>query len=67
MLPLSQLAAGLPWGVSQEDIQCFLSGITVSAGGTHLMNGANGCPSGLAYVELTTEEDQQEALKRDKN
>ena len=33
----------------------------------HLMNGANGRPSGLAYVELSSEEDQTEAVRRDKN
>jgi len=38
----------------------------VPAGGIHLMNGANGRPSGLAYVELNSEEDQTESVKRDK-
>jgi len=57
---------GLPWSVTLDDITAFLSGITLPTGGVHLMNGANGRPSGLAYVELSTEEDQQEALRRDK-
>ena len=57
---------GLPWNVTIEDIHTFLSNIQVPAGGVHLMNGSNGRPSGLAYVELSTEDDQQEALRRDK-
>lgn len=57
---------GLPWNVTLEDIHTFLTNITVPQGGVHLMNGANGRPSGLAYVELSTEEDQAEALRRDK-
>ena len=57
---------GLPWNVTIEDIHTFLASITVPQGGVHLMNGANGRPSGLAYVELSTEEDQAEALRRDK-
>ena len=57
---------GLPWSVTLEDISTFLSGIVVPNGGIHLMNGINGRPSGLAYVELSTEEDQAEALRRDK-
>lgn len=57
---------GLPWGVTTDDIVQFLSGIEVPAGGVHLMSGYNGRPSGLAYVELQTEEDQKEAVKKDK-
>ena len=57
---------GLPWNVTEGDITTFLQGIAVPTGGIHLMNGANGRPSGLAYVELSTEEDQAEAVKRDK-
>lgn len=57
---------GLPWNVTIDDIHTFLSNIVVPQGGVHLMNGANGRPSGLAYVELSTEDDQQEALRRDK-
>ena len=57
---------GLPWSVTVEDIHTFLSGIAVPQGGVHLMNGLNGRPSGLAYVELSTEDDQAEALRRDK-
>ena len=48
---------GLPWNVTVDDIHTFLSSIVVPQGGVHLMNGANGRPSGLAYVELSTEED----------
>ena len=57
---------GLPWSVTIEDIATFLSGIDIPAGGVHLMNGPSGRPSGLAYVELKEEEDQAEALRRDK-
>ena len=49
-----------------EDIHGFFKPINVPQGGVHLMNGANGRPSGLAYVELTTEADQKEAVKFDK-
>merc|ERR1719409_1489094 len=58
---------GLPWNVSVDDIHTFLVNIVVPQGGVHLMNGPNGRPSGLAYVELSSEEDQAEALRRDKN
>jgi hypothetical protein len=57
---------GLPWNVTIEDIHTFLTNINVPQGGVHLMNGANGRPSGLAYVELSSEDDQAEALRRDK-
>jgi len=57
---------GLPWSVTLDDLATFLSGITIPNGGVHLMNGLNGRPSGLAYVELSSEEDQAEALRRDK-
>jgi len=58
---------GLPWNVTTDDIHTFLVNINVPQGGIHLMNGPNGRPSGLAYVELSSEEDQAEALRRDKN
>ena len=57
---------GLPWGVTIEDIVTFLAPIPVPQGGVHLMNGANGRPSGLACVELGSEEAQKEALLKDK-
>merc|ERR1719446_597473 len=57
---------GLPWSATEEDIVTFLSPIIVPTGGVHLMNGANGRPSGLAYVELSSEEEQNEALAKDK-
>ena len=57
---------GLPWSVTLEDIATFLAGINIPKGGVHLMNGLNGRPSGLAYVELSAEEDQADALRRDK-
>ena len=50
---------GLPWGVTIEDIVTFLAPIPVPQGGVHLMNGANGRPSGLAYVELGSEDAQK--------
>jgi len=57
---------GLPWNVTVDDICAFLPSIVVPTGGVHLMNGPNGRPSGLAYVELSSEDDQAEALRRDK-
>lgn len=57
---------GLPWNVTQDDIQTFLAPVAVPKGGVHLMNGNNGRPSGLAYVELSSEEDQSAALAKDK-
>ena len=48
---------GLPWNVTVDDITTFLAPIAVPQGGVHLMNGANGRPSGLAYVELSSEAD----------
>ena len=50
---------GLPWNVTIDDIAAFLAPIPVPQGGVHLMNGANGRPSGLAYVELGSEEGQK--------
>ena len=57
---------GLPWNVTVDDITTFLAPIAVPQGGVHLMNGANGRPSGLAYVELSSEADQKEAMLKDK-
>ena len=57
---------GLPWNVTPEDITAFLAPLNVPAGGIHLMNGANGRPSGVAYVELASDGEQAEALAKDK-
>jgi len=57
---------GLPWNVTMDDIHTFLAPTVIQQGGIHLMNGANGRPSGLAYVELSSEEDQKAALAKDK-
>merc|ERR1712087_1004835 len=57
---------GLPWNVTAEDIQKFLAPVVVPPGGVHLMNGFNGRPSGLAYIELSSDEDQGAALAKDK-
>jgi hypothetical protein len=57
---------GLPWGVTIEDIVAVLAPSPVPQGGEHLMTGATGRPSGLAYVELGSEDAQKEALLKDK-
>jgi len=57
---------GLPWGVTPADIKTFLAPLSVPEGGVHLMNAANGRPSGIAYVELESEEGQAEAVAKDK-
>ena len=51
---------------AEDDISAFLAPVPVPTGGIHLMNGANGRPSGLAYVELSTEAEQKDALAKDK-
>ena len=57
----------MPATVAQvQDVGTFLNGITVPTGGVHLMNSVNGRPSGLAYVELSSEADQKEAMLKDK-
>ena len=57
---------GLPWNVTVDDIVGFLAPVAVPPGGVHLMNGNNGRPSGLAYVELSAEDDQKCVLEKDK-
>ena len=57
---------GLPFNVTRDDIVGFLAPVAVPSGGVHLMNHETGRPSGIAYVELATEDDQADALKKDK-
>lgn len=57
---------GLPWGVTPADVVAFLKPIQIPEGGIHLMNGNNGRPSGIAYVELKSEEDKKMAVAKDK-
>eukprot|EP00965_Chrysotila_dentata_P211580 6186543-Pleurochrysis_carterae.AAC.2 len=57
---------GLPWNATEDAIKKFLSPVAAPAGGIHIINGNTGRPSGIAYVELSSEEDQAAVLKKDK-
>lgn len=58
---------GLPWSATNNDIMKFLDGINITNGneGVHLLTTTEGRQSGEAFVEVDTEEDVENALKRD--
>ncbi len=59
---------GLPWSTTVEEIKGFFSGVEFKEGedSVHLTLNRDGRPSGEAYIELTSEEDVEAALKMDK-
>ncbi|XP_023944598.1 uncharacterized protein LOC112050538 isoform X1 [Bicyclus anynana] len=59
---------GLPFSTTVDDVLQFLSGISVVNGkdGVHLTEVRPGRPSGECFVEVETQEDVEEALKKDK-
>ncbi|CAH0765227.1 unnamed protein product [Bemisia tabaci] len=59
---------GLPWSATTDDILKFLEGCNIKNGraGVYVTMSPEGRPSGEAYVELETEEDLENACKKDK-
>ncbi|XP_063827726.1 heterogeneous nuclear ribonucleoprotein H-like [Ostrinia nubilalis] len=59
---------GLPFSTTVEDVIDFLGGINIINGkeGVHLTEVRPGRPSGECFVELESQEDVEEALKKDK-
>ncbi|CAH0724051.1 unnamed protein product, partial [Brenthis ino] len=59
---------GLPFSTTTEDVLDFLSGVNVINGkeGVHLTEVHPGRPSGECFVEVQSQEDVEEALKKDK-
>lgn len=60
---------GLPFNATAEDVQEFFAGLDVVGGSEGIVFtwGRDGRPLGEAYVELATEQMQQEAMRRDRN
>ncbi|CAB3226895.1 unnamed protein product [Arctia plantaginis] len=60
---------GLPFSTSVEDVLDFLSGVNVVNGkeGVHLTEVRPGRPSGECFVEVESNQDVEEALKKDKD
>merc|ERR1712001_800813 len=58
---------GLPWSTTVDGIKNFFSNCRFKEGeSVHLTVTREGRPSGEAYIELDTEEDLEEALKKDR-
>ncbi|KAI5635169.1 RNA recognition motif domain-containing protein [Phthorimaea operculella] len=59
---------GLPFSTTVEDVLDFLSGVNVVGGkeGVHLTEVRPGRPSGECFVEVESQQDVDEALKKDK-
>ncbi|KAJ2947216.1 hypothetical protein O0L34_g16925 [Tuta absoluta] len=59
---------GLPFSTTVEDVIDFLSGVNVVGGkeGVHLTEVRPGRPSGECFVEVESQQDVDEALKKDK-
>ena len=56
---------GLPYAAKVSDIKKFFEGLAIKDGGVHLLMGGDGRPSGEAYVQFETPEDNTKAM--DKN
>lgn len=61
-------ARGLPWSATADEVISFFSSCSVSGGkeGVHFTLNREGRPSGECFVEMDTEDDVQEALKKDR-
>ncbi|KAK6629710.1 hypothetical protein RUM43_003528 [Polyplax serrata] len=59
---------GLPWSTTDEEILKFFNNCKVKNDkeGVHIIMTREGRPSGEAYVEMETDEDIEEALKKDR-
>ena len=61
-------ARGLPWSATPDEVVQFFSSCTIAGGasGVHFTTNREGRPSGECFVEVETEEDVTEALKKDR-
>lgn len=61
-------ARGLPWSATADEVLTFFSECSVSGSkeGIHFTTNRDGRPSGECFVEMDTEDDVQEALKKDR-
>ena len=59
---------GLPWSATADEIAEFFCNCNIKEGaaGIHLTTNRDGRPSGDAYIELESNDDAQEALKKDR-
>jgi len=55
---------GLPWTATEADVEMFFSGLDIVPGGIHLIHDHTGRPSGVAYVEFSSEDEVHNALQR---
>jgi len=61
-------ARGLPWSATADEVLSFFANCSVSGGkdGIHFTLNREGRPSGECFVEMDTDDDVQEALKKDR-
>jgi hypothetical protein len=57
---------GLPFKVTRNDILEFFAGLNVPLNGVHLMFNEREQPTGEAYVELSSPEDRERAMTKDR-
>lgn len=59
---------GLPWSTTVEEILKFFDNCQVKNDkeGVHIIMTREGRPSGEAYIEMETDKDIEEALKKDR-
>ena len=54
---------GLPYSARVEDIKQFFDGIELKEDGVHIVSGADGRPTGEAYVQFTSDDGVKQAMK----
>lgn len=54
---------GLPYSATVQDLHMFFQGYQLAPGGVHIQLGMDGRPNGDAFVEFTTEEQAEQALR----
>ena len=64
---LGVVLRGLPFGVSELDIIKFFKSVTVPSENIHIIKYKSGQCTGLAYVQLGTQEEIEKALLMDRN
>ena len=55
---------GLPYTARTTDIETFFDDLAIKKGGVHLMIGTDGRPSGEAYVQFETAEENTKAMEK---
>lgn len=55
---------GLPWSCTKDELVEFFAPVEIDPENIHMTTNREGRPSGEAYVQVNTKEDQEEAIKK---